>query len=80
MWQAMGLTGSAYFLLFLLFILVLWILMPFAIFGTKTILAGILAEQKRTNELLARLVEPAQASPSRPAQAQAQWFDPRETP
>jgi hypothetical protein len=30
-----------------------WIILPFALIGTKPILRQILAEQKRTNELLA---------------------------
>jgi hypothetical protein len=43
------------FVLFLLVVGVLWIIMPFAIFGTKPILREILAESKRTNELLEKL-------------------------
>ena len=34
-------------------IAVLWICMPFAIFGTKPLLRTLIAEQKKTNELLA---------------------------
>jgi len=32
----------------------LWIFVPFAIFGIKGLLREILAEQKRTNEILSR--------------------------
>lgn len=35
-----------------LVLIVVWIILPFAIIGTKPILREILAEQKRTNELL----------------------------
>lgn len=35
-----------------LVIAVLWVLMPFAIFGTKDLLRQLIREQKRTNELL----------------------------
>lgn len=35
-----------------LLLAVLWILMPFAIFGTKDVLRAMLKEQKRTNEIL----------------------------
>ena len=35
-----------------LLIAVLWILMPFAIFGTKDLLRELIKEQKRTNEIL----------------------------
>ena len=35
-----------------LLIAILWILMPFAIFGTKDLLRELIKEQKRTNEIL----------------------------
>lgn len=35
-----------------LVIAVLWILMPFAIFGTKDLLRELIREQKKTNEIL----------------------------
>lgn len=46
--------GSIYLLLvFLLFVLVIcWIVLPFAIIGTKPLLKAILAEQRRMNTLL----------------------------
>lgn len=34
---------------------VLWIFLPFAVFGTKDLIREQLAEQKRTNELLSKL-------------------------
>lgn len=43
----------------LLLVAILWILMPFAIFGTKPILRELLAEQKRTNKLLAEAADRA---------------------
>jgi cytochrome b subunit of formate dehydrogenase len=33
---------------------VLWILLPFALFGTKALLRELIAEQQRTNSLLER--------------------------
>ncbi|MDP3835043.1 MAG: hypothetical protein Q8Q82_13860 [Hydrogenophaga sp.] len=38
--------------LLVLLIAILWILMPFAIFGTKDLLRELLREQKKTNEIL----------------------------
>lgn len=35
-----------------LLIAVLWILMPFAIFGSKDLLRELIREQKKTNEIL----------------------------
>jgi uncharacterized protein YoxC len=43
----------------LLIIGVLWILLPFAVFGTKDLIREQLAEQKRTNELLSQLAQHA---------------------
>ncbi|KWT83872.1 MULTISPECIES: hypothetical protein [unclassified Variovorax] len=40
-----------------LLIAVLWILMPFAIFGSKPLLRTLIEEQKRTNRLLEELAE-----------------------
>ena len=42
-----------------LLIAVLWILMPFAIFGSKPLLRTLIAEQKKTNQLLAEAAERA---------------------
>lgn len=46
-------TGVMVFVWLMAFVIaVLWVLMPFAIFGTKPLLRQLLAEQKRTNRLL----------------------------
>lgn len=51
-----GLAAFGGFLtLFLLLIGILWLLVPFAVFGIKPLLGKILAEQRRTNEILTRL-------------------------
>ena len=42
-------------------IAVLWLFVPFAIFGLKPRLDALIAEQKRTNELLAAMAERAPA-------------------
>jgi len=38
-------------------IVVLWIIMPFSIFGTKELLKKSIAEQEKTNRLLRSLLE-----------------------
>lgn len=53
--EAMGAVGGVVMLLLgllVLLIAVLWILMPFAIFGTKDLLRELIREQKKTNEIL----------------------------
>ena len=58
-------TGVMVFVWVLAFIIaVLWVLMPFAIFGTKPILRELLAEQKRTNALLQEAAERARVQPA----------------
>ncbi|MEJ8846367.1 hypothetical protein [Variovorax rhizosphaerae] len=47
--------------LFLIVLAILWICMPFAIFGTKPLLRELLAEQKKTNKLLQDQVDRAKA-------------------
>jgi hypothetical protein len=49
-----GIGGVLMLLLGLLVLLIaiLWILMPFAIFGTKDLLRELIREQKKTNEIL----------------------------
>ena len=47
--------------LFLIVLGILWIAMPFAIFGTKPILRELLAEQKKTNKLLQDQADRAKA-------------------
>ena len=53
--EPMGAIGGVVMLLLGLLVLligILWILMPFAIFGTKDLLRELIREQKKTNELL----------------------------
>jgi hypothetical protein len=60
-----GLGVAIYVGLLLLSLVVgiLWICMPFAIFGTKPILRELLAEQRKTNKLLAEAAERARGRP-----------------
>lgn len=44
---------SIFAVLFLIVLCILWILIPFAIFGIKPLLSAILAELRRANELKA---------------------------
>lgn len=68
------LAGLGVFLSVALFLLglvvaILWICMPFAIFGTKPLLRELIAEQRKTNQYLAaaaasdRVQAPFDASP-----------------
>lgn len=53
--EAMGAVGGVVVLLVSLLVVliaILWILMPFAIFGTKDLLRELIREQKKTNEIL----------------------------
>lgn len=53
-----GLVGLYVILVVLLFVLaVLWILMPFAVFGTKDRLDKLIAETKSNNQALQVLVK-----------------------
>lgn len=45
---------------------ILWILMPFAIFGTKDLLRELVQQQQRTNELLDQIRQ--QGAPKQSAQ------------
>lgn len=48
-------VGSVFFLALIgvgVLIAILWILMPFAIFGSKDLLRQLIREQHKTNELL----------------------------
>lgn len=51
--------------LFAIVLAIAWIIMPFAIIGTKPILRELLQEQRRTNDLLAALGR-QQAKPADP--------------
>lgn len=56
--------GSAFLAVLYLFAIVLaicWIVLPFALIGTKPLLRSLLAEQRRTNELLAKIIQPPPA-------------------
>ena len=45
-------------ILFLIVLAICWIVLPFAILGTKPLLRQLLAETRRTNELLERAATP----------------------
>ena len=49
--------GYLFIALFFIVLLIAWIVLPFAIIGTKPILHRILQEQERTNRLLESLSE-----------------------
>ncbi|WP_368565693.1 hypothetical protein [Pseudoxanthomonas sp. UTMC 1351] len=51
---------------FLCILAILWILVPFAVFGVKSLLHSLIAEQRRTNQALEALSEQLQASALRP--------------
>jgi hypothetical protein len=58
MGTTMGLFAGVGGLLFVILCIILaiaWIVLPFALIGTKPILRQILAETRRTNELLSQL-------------------------
>jgi uncharacterized membrane protein len=50
--------------LFLVVLVIAWIVMPFAIIGTKPLLRDLLSEQRRTNELLRQLGAAPKTLPS----------------
>ncbi|MBT9462529.1 hypothetical protein [Hydrogenophaga sp.] len=50
--QAVGGVVMLLLGLLVLLIAILWILMPFAIFGTKDLLRELIREEKKTNEIL----------------------------
>lgn len=52
--------------LLLLVLAILWILIPFAVFGIKGLLRDILAEQRRTNALLSGLGTAESAGADKP--------------
>jgi len=45
------------------FVLVLWIIMPFSVFGLKGLMRQCISEQKKTNHLLEKMIK---ANKSRP--------------
>ena len=51
-----GLAGASILVtLFLVLLAILWVVLPFAVFGIKTRLGELLEEQRRTNGLLSDL-------------------------
>ncbi len=59
-----GVGGLLFFILAII-LAIAWIVLPFALIGTKPILRQILAETRRTNELLSQL-RPAQRDTTPP--------------
>lgn len=56
-------------MIFGIVLIICWIVLPFAIIGTKPLLRSLLREQQRTNELLDQLTgRGGQASTSRPVE------------
>lgn len=53
--QHVGPAVAMVILLLGIALVVCWIILPFAILGTKPLLRQLLAEQRRTNELLVQL-------------------------
>ncbi len=69
--SAAGLAGLGFFGgLFVLLLAVLWILVPFAIFGIKPRLSALLKEQERTNEILVAIGQEARAARAAPTLVQ----------
>lgn len=62
-----------------LLLVLVWILLPFALFGVKPLLRRLLAEQQRTNELLQQVADARAAlAPARRLEAQpspGRWPD-----
>ena len=56
-----GATVILVMTLFGILVAILWVLMPFAIFGTKDLLRTLIKEQKRTNDLLQAQADRAKA-------------------
>lgn len=52
--------------IFILVLAVCWIVLPFAIIGTKPLLRELLAEQKRTNQLLSDRMPATRPSTAQP--------------
>ena len=61
-----GALGSLYLVIVALGIVlaVCWIILPFALIGTKPLLRQLIAETKRTNDLLERRLSPPRPPPS----------------
>ncbi len=55
-----GIAAAIFLIVFLLlmaFVLVLWVLLPFSVFGMKRLLRQCIQEQKKTNRLLGEMME-----------------------
>lgn len=50
-------TGFGLIWLFAVVLIVVWVILPFAILGTKPLLRELIQEQRRTNELLKRVAQ-----------------------
>ena len=48
------------FAIFLLAVIIAWIILPFAVLGTKPLLRQLIEETRKTNALLRRAEEPRQ--------------------
>jgi hypothetical protein len=55
--------------LFLVVLAILWVLVPFAIFGIKPLLREVCDHQKKTNQILATLLAQAEVTQTIPAKA-----------
>jgi len=55
-----------YGMLLLLILAIVWIVLPFAVFGIKPLLRKVLEEQRRTNALLAEAAAARTTPPTRP--------------
>jgi hypothetical protein len=58
-------------------LVIAWLLLPLALFGVKPLLRELLAEQKRTNELLTQASTNATAAAQRRASAEFEDTRPR---
>jgi threonine/homoserine/homoserine lactone efflux protein len=65
-----GMVGTVLVLVVVGIVLTIcWIILPFAVIGTKPLLRQLLAEQRRTNELLQAVAERSQQVPTLRADA-----------
>lgn len=62
----MGAFGLLFLLLFFILVLI-WMVLPFAVFGIKDLLREIIEEQKKTNELLKDLLKAGEGFKPTPA-------------
>lgn len=55
--------ASAILTLLAILLCIVWLILPFAIFGTKPLLRQLIAETQRSNELLTRLDAHSKSAP-----------------